>query len=492
MLNRILLIAGIYVLLPFLYIARFNHPCADDYAYGQEFPKHSFTDVVKQEYFKWSGRYFSRVIYKFNPTGYHSLKDYRLFSVLLILLFAAVIILLLRNLTREYLSFGQSLGLSALLLFLYFAKVPSTAEAFYWFSSASIYQLANILEMLLLTALVRLTTPGSRRPLYLILCSLLCILIIGCNEISLIITFLFIHFIAASQYLRNKTLNPWLLSLCIVCVIFAIVEIAAPGNFRRLNATQHFSRSIIWTITGSLSITSVYVSQWIGPALAASVLYIPLFGMPIAQKMRETNRSFTLSLKGFLWFYIGTFCFLQVFIIWVAGGSNLGRIFDVIYLFFLLGWFFILQQIINKNLHRLQPLARYSPAFAILGLLLFLSSLFDINNNISTAYVDIIAGKAKQYDVELINREQKIKECQSDTCYVRALSDIPSTLFFTDIRPLSDPTGLWINKCYSTYFNAGFIVPDNPPPIAKPNIESLRTLGKTMRARLIPPPASQR
>src|SRR5882724_958466 len=102
--NRLLIASGIYVLIPFLYIARYNRPCADDYVYGLRFPKYSISEVVKQEYLNWSGRYFSRIIYKFNPAGYHSLSDYRLFSILLILLFVITILFLVTTLTRGYLS----------------------------------------------------------------------------------------------------------------------------------------------------------------------------------------------------------------------------------------------------------------------------------------------------------------------------------------------------------------------------------------------------
>lgn len=118
---------------------------------------------------------------------------------------------------------------------------------------------------------------------------------------------------------------------------------------------------------GSVSITAVYLSQWLGPILAASVLYVPLFGMPIARKMREEGRSPDISLKHFLWYYLGAFSLIQVFIVWVSGGSSLGRIFDVIYLFFLLGYFFILQPVVVKYEHRLEPLQRFSAAFCSLG-----------------------------------------------------------------------------------------------------------------------------
>jgi len=447
------------------------------------FSKHSLWYIVRQDYFNMSGRYLSRFIYWLNPTRYHSLRDYRIASVVIILLFTATVVFLARSLTREYLSSRQSLGLSALFIFLYFSKAPAISEAFYWFMSYSIYQLANIFTMLLLIGLVSLRK--KHKLLTFLSCAILCIAIMGCNEVSLIITFLSIYCYTLSQYLNNKRLDPWLAALCVICTIAAIAAIAAPGNFTRLNGTQQFSKSITWTIAGSLSITAVHVSQWITPILAASVLYVPAFGAPIAQKMKDTNKSFGISLKNFIWFFIGVFCFLQVFVIWVAGGSNLGRIFDVIYLFFLLGCFFTLQLILNSNFQLAKKATGYSAALSLLGLALVISCLFDINNNVSTAYVDIVSGKASTYDRELADREKIVTRCQSDTCHVPALSAIPSTIFFTDIRPSSERSGLWVNYAYSNYLNAGFVVPDKAAPAPTRNIESLRDIGKALRLQMI-------
>lgn len=480
---NILIISGIYVLLPFLYLTRYNHPSADDYGYSVNFSKHSLWYIIRQDYFNMSGRYLSRIIYWFNPTRYHSIRDYRIASVFIILLFTTTVVFLARSLTREYLSFRQSLGLSALFIVLYFSKAPAISEAFYWFMSYSIYQLANIFTMLLLIGMV--TLRKKHKLLTFLGCAVLCIAIMGCNEVSLIITFLFIYCYTISQYLNNKRLDPWLAALCAICTIAAIAAIAAPGNFTRLNGTQQFARSIPWTIAGSLSITAVHLSQWITPILAASVLYIPAFGAPIAQKMKEANKSFGVSPKNFIWFFIGVFCLLQVFVVWVAGGSNLGRIFDVIYLFFLLGCFFTLQLILNSNFQLVKKATEYSAFLSLLGLALVIACLIDINNNVSTAYVDIVAGKARTYDRELAEREKIVTRCQSDTCRVPALSVIPSTIFFTDIRTLSEGSGLWVNYAYSNYWNTGFVVPDKAAPEPARNIESLRDIGKTLRQQII-------
>ena len=480
MVNNVLIIAGIYVLLPFLYIARYDHPSADDYSYSITFSAQGLLHTFRESYLFWSGRYFSHVISWFNPTRYHSLGYYRLFAVCLILIFAGAVVWMIRSLTKEYLSFRQVLGLSGLFIFLYFSKAPSIPEAFYWFTSSSIYQLANIFMMLLLATLVRLKT--NAKPSLLLWCSVLCVAVIGCNEVSLIITVLFICFYALSQYIKSRRPDIYFTSLCGVCLIFAAIEILAPGNYMRMGV---FKRSMLWTFVGSLSISGVYLSQWITPIVIATVLYIPLFGISIARGMADTNRMFDISLRKFLWYYIGTVCFLLVFIVWVADGSSLGRIFDVIYLYVLLGYFFFLQILLCKNISRLEKWDQYKKGLSLLGLAVFLAGLFDINNNVSTAYIDVVSGKAKEYDHALSTRERTVKECVSDTCFVPALPDAPATIFYTDLRPLSDAPGLWITGSYAKYLDKHVVIIDGRPPVPATNQETIRNLGKSIRSHLL-------
>lgn len=506
--NGLLILSGIYVLLPFFYITRYDYPSADDYGFAIWFPQHGLLYMAKQQYLGWGGRYLLPFIYRLNPIVAHSLAGYRLFAAGIILLFAAVTVLTVRSLFKEYLSRRQTLGLSALFITLYFARTPGTAEAFYWYSSYSIYQLPNILFLLLLAALAEMRRQATPAPALLAWSALLCILIIGCNEVSLIMTCLFIGYLTLARYIKDRKLTRELILLCTVCAIFAVIEIAAPGNYARMSLDRRTFGSVIWTIAGSLATTAIYGSQWIGPLLAASVLYVPIFGVPLARKMRKmatsqpatsrsaatrrpaaTRGSFDPSARGFAWFFLGSMVFLLVFVMWTTRGSDLGRILDVVYFYLIAGYFFFLQLLTNKFLPRLDFIDRHPMGCALLGLGLFAATLLDLNNNVSTAYIDLLSGKAAAYDEALTGRDAKARASastgKSDTCRVPALPDAPATIFFTDIRPLSDRSGLWINGHYSNYWHSGFVVPDAAPPVPISNLETLKGLGKAMRSRIV-------
>src|SRR6185437_3433981 len=102
---------------------------------------------------------------------------------------------------------------------------------------------------------------------------------------------------------------------------------------------------------------------------------IPLFGLPMARK--NTSRQsegqqqsedqqpaarqpsalpgpFDGSPSGFAWFFAGSLVFAVIFVLWATRGSSLGRILDVVYLFVIAGYFFLLQLLLNKYLPRLE------------------------------------------------------------------------------------------------------------------------------------------
>src|SRR5262249_51541215 len=142
------------------------------------------------------------------------------------------------------------------------------------------------------------------------------------------------------------------------------------------------------------------------------------FGIPIGRRMAATNAPFDMGVASFARFLLGSLSVLLVFVIWIAKGSDLGRILDVIYFYVIAGYFFLLQLLVNKFLPRLEIAHRYRTAIATLGLGLFAATLLDLNNNVSTAYIDVLSGKAAAYDQALSDRAAMVNACKTDTCKV--------------------------------------------------------------------------
>jgi len=478
--------AGIYALLPFILIAPYNHPAADDFGGAVRDAHKSFTSVFTDTYLHWSGRYFATVIARINPLLYHSFTAYKWYAVVLLAAFVTALIVLLRVFTARYFEWRQTLAFSALFLFLYLGALPGTAEGFYWFSGAYVYQTANILFMLLVAVLPKLQMKqaGPSRYVYFSLAALLAICIIGCNEISLIITCCVVIFFTVSKYFADKKLNGLLTALTVICVIAACAAVFAPGNFERMKYVQEYSRSLVWAVAGAGGITYIYITQWAAPLLIATILYIPVFGNPLAKKMIEQNVQMEVRFRHTFVFFIVSFVLLQVFTVWVAGGSNLGRIENVIYVYFLLGYFFNVQLFILEYWKGQKPVSTFSRPLLGVVYLLFFISVCDINNNISTAYIDVFSGKAKRYSEELDKRMQLVKQCYSDTCYVQPLTTLPKTIFFTDIKCTKDSIDLWMNEAYTQYFGSGYVIVTAPLPAVQTNLEAIKDYGKQMRSEM--------
>jgi hypothetical protein len=480
----LLVATGIYVLLPFFLIAQYNQPSADDYSGAVRDAHQTFSAVFWDTYLHWSGRYFATLVARINPLLFHSLVAYRWYAVLLIVAFVAALFVLIRVLIAEFFTRLQSLALCCLLLFLYFTVLPGTAEGFYWFSGAYIYQTANIFNMVLVAAVVKLQRSSSspERALYFLMAAVAGLAAIGCNEISLIITCCFTTGLAVNKYYSIKKHDKLLWLLVMIFILAACASVFAPGNFLRMDDWQEYSKSPLWAIAGAGGITVIYITQWAVPLLIATVLYMLFFGNVIAAKMGEQGRSAGIKPLHSIAFSIVLFLLLQLFTVWVAGGSNLGRIENVIYLYFLLAWFFNVQLLMNKYYSRQKPLSVFAKPMLVIVTALFLMNVFDINNNISTAYVDVLSGKAKRYDEQLNERLLYVKNCKADTCLVPPLNDLPKTIFFTDIKCTTDTIDFWMNKAYSGYAGKGYVLVNAPLPGIKTNMESIRDFGRQTRS----------
>lgn len=483
-LYNILLLAGLYVVAPFLWLAKYNQPSADDYYSAVRDTNTNFLSILKDVYLHWSGRYFAVLVSRLNPLLFHSAAGYKWYAVVLILLFITTLLLLIRQVAERHLALKQVIALIAVISTIYFATMPSVPEGFYWFSGAWVYQLANILFMLLLVFVIKLkraASPASRFCCFL--CAAVCtVFVVGCNEISLIITCLTVSFFAIHHCKKHKTGSGYFIALAITCYIAASLAAFAPGNFERLNHQQEYSGSLLWTFAGGAAIAGVYTAQWLLQVFIATFIYIPLWGNELARKMAGKQEWSEIKLKHIIIFFITSLAIVQLFTVWAAGGSNIGRIENVIYLFFVLGYFFVLQVYLVQHAQKIEGEAlTINPVIRNIAIFLFIIALFDVNNNISTAWLDVVSGKAKKYNQQLDERAVLASRCVQDTCLVPPLTTIPKTIFFTDIKSTTNSIDLWMNKSYSTYFGHGYIVTSGPLPQPQQNMETLKNLGREMR-----------
>lgn len=475
---------GIYTIVPFLLLAQFNQPSADDFSLALRDSNNDVTTVLKDVYTNWSGRYLASIFSRLNPL-IHNPSWYKIYPLFLILGFILAAIVALRELVGSKYSFIEILALSALFIHLVFSQTPSISEAFYWFSGSCIYQTANIFTLLLIAVLCKLrrSVVSASKAFYTFLAALLCILIIGCNEVSMIITFSIVFGLTINDYITRKRIHFSNLTLSAVCILCGLAVFLAPGNLNRIDDPAYYNKSPLFTIFGAASVTILYLLKWGNSLLAVTLVYLTLQLRTIADASELKRSKFYI--KGSILYFIAVFVALQLIIIFVAGGGNLGRIENNVYLLFLTGYFFNLQLIFDKCLTRQVFAYSLKKYLVLFSALLFLFDVFNLENNTSSAYVDIISGRAHKYNQELEQRAALVKNCKTDTCYVPALSVISKSLFVTDIRMPVDTMALWINKSYAEFYHASFVAPEGSPGIVEPNIEIIRRLGKEIRKNIV-------
>jgi hypothetical protein len=204
--------------------------------------------------------------------------------------------------------------------------------------------------------------------------------------------------------------------------------------------------------------------------------------MPLAEKLSSSQIFIVFKLKGLVFLFVALILFLHLFAIWFAGGSNLGRIENVIYFFSLLAYFFCLQLFLNRLNSENNNSFYTNKLINSITVIAFVMTVFDLNNNITTAYIDLISGKAAAYSNELGERDEMVKLSKTDTCIVAPLSNIPKTIFFVDIKSHNeDPINLWINKDYSAFMHSGLVFTSAPLAPIKSNLETIKETGKNFR-----------
>lgn len=195
------------------------------------------------------------------------------------------------------------------------------------------------------------------------------------------------------------------------------------------------------------------------PLLLFTILFIPacfgLLGKKTAnRKYFECNPLFTIPA------FIVIIYSVNFITYWTLNMGQLDRTLNVFYFFFLLGWFYnilvVCSYLYNKGYIRTFRI----PAVAVLIISLLIAYSYRKNNNIFLAYKELFNGSLKNFNSELQDRYDFIRNDKSDTCIVMPLSaPVPGLMFYHDIGP--DP-GAKHNKYQAYYYKKKYlIVKDN-------------------------------
>lgn len=465
----VLAVACVLCLLPFVALCWYAHPSADDFLTANDVRRHGHLGYVPFMYQTWTGRYTSALLWGvLHPVAYGNIKEgYGLVCLLLLLAVPVAFYAVVRALLPKQFS-RRTLWLSSgVLTALFLLQMPSPAEGFYWITGGVFnYVLPSLLTLLLLAALARHTsaeTPSAQRK-WLGVAALLAVLVIGGNETNAIPLALGVTGFTALRCLQRRRLVWPYIGLTAVVAVACAVAFLAPGNFVRM-AGHH--QTPLWESfdKGALSAYRSVVN-WLGngivPALTALLLPVSsrLWRVPALPLNRLAQNPLFITLL------MAVSLVMVMFMGWWGTSQPMPlRSRNVLYLFFLIGWFLNVHAWARYLWRRTGRPAFSLPAWARAGLLTWIVLAFALGprfswrghestdnlNNVLVAYQDWLGGAAARYDEQLTARYRTLQEAGwlPDEAVVEPLQDPPRTILFGDITPdIHD----WSNLAYADFF----------------------------------------
>ena len=454
--ENLLIIFLCAMILPFLILFFFNHPSADDWGLAENTKMRGFLEIQEHYYKNWTGKFFSNAVLSYNPLYFNSLTGYKMLTLFLLILFIYILYALIKQLTKNAISFKERLLITLSIIFLYLYKMPSLSQSFYWLTASVVYQLGLMMIMVFLLLYSKITDPQdtSSEKLLTFLSVLLLIAVAGCSEMSMVTGVLMISLLVLSKIITEKKINSRLILYSFTTALSSYVLLSAPGN--NVRGSQYpDSHKLLPSVITTLSTMADYFISWI---LMSPLLFITLLIIPILYKLIKNSEKKPVSIFVNPVYTAGVFIgvmFVLFFTpVWSLGRSPFNRTVNIIYFVFLIGWFYniiiIIYQITTKYDFNISRIPKYVYAIALIIVILFLFN----KNNVKNAYADLLRGGAVKYNNELYQRYELIEKSASDSLTVKPLENTPRTIFFTDIT--ADPE-LEFNRLYAHYFKKRYI-----------------------------------
>ena len=399
-------------------------------------------------YYTWSGRYFSNILISFNPLVFHKYWLYKLDAVVLLSLFLFAAYWLCGTLFNN-LGKLTRLSITALFITAYLIHMPDIAQGIFWQSGAYTCFFPDILSLLLLGCIIRYYTSPAKKT-YFILSCLLAIAIIGSYEINLIFIDLTILLIATTNiFKKRKLLFP--LTLLAVCVVFSLFSVTAPGNSAR-GLFYPNSHHFLYSLKQSIVFGKNSLMLWMPFMLLIGLLLFDI--IPSSKILDKTIDSiFTLSPRISFTICL-TIPILGMFInFWAEGEFPQERVMNVIYFYFLIGITYFILSVIALTKKHYPNFSFPLDAKIILSMALIYLCFFQ-ENNITSAYKDLLSGTASAYNKERTERHNYLVNFKGDSCTIFYVKNIPNTLFFYELPP-SHSNGM--NKVYRDYYHKKYI-----------------------------------
>ncbi|HRZ51595.1 MAG TPA: DUF6056 family protein [Candidatus Contendobacter sp.] len=452
------------VLALFIALSFFNYPSADDFCYAAKAKQLGFIGAQAFWYEHWSGRYTLSFTYTVFSLAGDIFKNYRFPPIILLVSTWLGFCFLTAKISQGHLSKFLVFIIGGICAVLFISGAPNVAQTFYWPGGSFTYQIPNVLLIFLLGLLIWRETTAmskSKRILIFFLASLLIIIIVGANEISLLLTGSILSGGAVYALWMQRESRMFWAGLLLIALGFTLISISAPGNYERYATLDQVTQLRLTPVLASLLYPPWVILRllyWLSNlGVWASALILLVITFPVAKNWLYSDGNFKRS-------------FLIIPVLWIIMTFVLNgigflinhyplpdRAESVVWLLFLLGWYPSFIILAHFTVGRKIPFddRRLIPPAIVLLIISLLGS-----PNIFEAYKDVYRGY--RYAQELQDRFDTIRAAKNrgeTEIIVHSISKPPLTLFAAYLE--TNPHDMR-NQCMSEYFEVKSIKLGSP------------------------------
>ncbi len=468
-------------LIPILWLALYNYPCADDFTASDSVREAWLTtgslwrafvavmENVKHNYLNWSGVFMS----VFWTTLQPSVFGERYYGVVTFITIALLVLggwYLGKVVFRDYLKVKKDTANSIILLYLFMTiqYMPDGNEGLYWHAGVVNYTWAFAF-LLILTGLELSLWKEQKRKKRVIKVVLACIMAVcvgggnyitalqGCIWLFVINVVFLLQVVVVKKQKMNKERILELIPLLVVCAAFG-TSVLAPGNAVRIAGSTGFG-PIKAVLVSFLYCLEVPFTMWLKWTFYATVaLVIPFMWKALNSIEFEFSYPGIVAILGY-----GIVSASFTPSLYAQASVDAGRLHDTAYfvfvfvvfvvLFYTLGWLrknvFISTDTIESKLSGTRcSYILWLSIFILFGCIIDGKANGNVNITAS-AMTSLISGQAEQYRVENEERLEMLYNSEVKNVVFKSFSNPPELLLFEDITP--NP-GEWINDTMAVYY----------------------------------------
>ncbi|ROH92752.1 hypothetical protein EGI15_11060 [Chryseobacterium cucumeris] len=369
----------------------------------------------------------------FNPVFYDSKNIVpKIYPVFLMLSFIGVSAVNL----KEYFnySFKESIKKGFLLFFFYTMLLVSLPEHYFWITGSNIYFVPVILAGILLYFIKKNKDTGEN--IWFSLSLLLIILLMGSNEILALIVW---GILLVTYYQKRNKKN---LTLILTASVFLLVSFLAPGNFNRMGESEQGIIKWVKRI-GLFGANTLYVA-------AKVLLLLPLFMMVFEEELKMIMSQITFKKAVLFWVVSLVPLLFTGYIL-----TSIARQFESIIFYFLI----TLSLIVFFKFEKIKKFWWVSLFIVFLPELKIFPekySYFNMDFNGGNIVMELLTTDLKEYEREMNERVDIIKNSSQDSVVVDKIKEIPRILHMDEMASVKEEK-TYVNDQLEKYFNKKYI-----------------------------------